>query len=427
MPSLNVVNYIEEAIESVRTQTLQEIEIICIDAGSNDGTWEILTKLAAIDERIVLRHSNRKSYGYQVNLGIDMAKGEYIAVLETDDYVDSSMYEELYEKAVLHNCDYVKSDYYAYWTQDNGKRFFVKKKIFLKNELYESVIEPKLYCETATEDWYLWTGIYKRKFLRNYNIRLSETPGAAFQDIGFLFQANIRAKRVLYLKERYYRYCLDRDGASTNSGKGLQYSYQEFSRMCEYADKEMNLDCIRMLYCRMAKSFMCCYEEMENKGAHITDGERKKYYLWFRDKLKFAKETGIIDKNIVEPTVWNKVGNLLVSEECYIEKIEEHGKYIKEIIGEPQEYPVIIFGCGYYGYNAYRRLRKQEYRLAGFMDNNRELWGTGIDDLLIKSPESIEEMPEDTKYVIATGQYSEEIRKQLMDMGIVDENICIYV
>lgn len=130
MPSLNVVNYIEEAIESVRTQTLQEIEIICIDAGSNDGTWEILTKLAAIDERIVLRHSNRKSYGYQVNLGIDMAKGEYIAVLETDDYVDSSMYEELYEKAVLHNCDYVKSDYYAYWTQDNGKRFFVKKKFF---------------------------------------------------------------------------------------------------------------------------------------------------------------------------------------------------------------------------------------------------------------------------------------------------------
>ena len=88
MPSLNVVNYIEEAIESVRTQTLQEIEIICIDAGSNDGTWEILTKLAAIDERIVLRHSNRKSYGYQVNLVIDMEKGEYIAVLETDDYLD---------------------------------------------------------------------------------------------------------------------------------------------------------------------------------------------------------------------------------------------------------------------------------------------------------------------------------------------------
>ena len=64
MPSLNVEKYIEEAVRSAMRQTLNEIEIICIDAGSDDGTWEILTRLANFDRRIVLCHSNIKSYGY---------------------------------------------------------------------------------------------------------------------------------------------------------------------------------------------------------------------------------------------------------------------------------------------------------------------------------------------------------------------------
>ena len=72
MPSLNVKDYIEEAVRSALCQTLREIEVICIDAGSDDGTWDILASLAKTDGRVVLRHSDVKSYGYQVNLGIDM-------------------------------------------------------------------------------------------------------------------------------------------------------------------------------------------------------------------------------------------------------------------------------------------------------------------------------------------------------------------
>ena len=99
LPSLNVKDYIEEAVRSVMEQTLKEIEILCIDAGSEDGTWEILSRLAETDDRIVLCHSDVKSYGYQVNMGIDMANGRYIAILETDDYADAPMYERLYEQS----------------------------------------------------------------------------------------------------------------------------------------------------------------------------------------------------------------------------------------------------------------------------------------------------------------------------------------
>ena len=74
MPSLNVGNYIEQCIKSVLDQTLTDFEIICIDAGSTDGTVEILQKYAKEDSRIQIINTDKKSYGYQVNLGISKAR-----------------------------------------------------------------------------------------------------------------------------------------------------------------------------------------------------------------------------------------------------------------------------------------------------------------------------------------------------------------
>ena len=81
LPSLNVGTYIEECLHSVIKQTLTDIEIICVDAGSTDGTLEILEKYAAEDERITVIRATKKSYGYQMNLGIDAARGEYIGIV----------------------------------------------------------------------------------------------------------------------------------------------------------------------------------------------------------------------------------------------------------------------------------------------------------------------------------------------------------
>ena len=95
MPSLNVVQYIQECMESVVRQTLSDIEIICVDAGSTDGTLEILQEFAKKDQRISIIVSDKKSYGYQMNLGLKAAKGEYIGIVETDDFIEPNMYEDL--------------------------------------------------------------------------------------------------------------------------------------------------------------------------------------------------------------------------------------------------------------------------------------------------------------------------------------------
>ena len=136
MPSLNVVNYIDECMKSALDQTLFEKEIICIDAGSTDGTWEKLLFYANSLKRkvnILLFQCKIKSYGYQVNLGIQAASGKYIAILETDDYADPDMYNHLYNVAVTNNADFAKADYDTFVTYSGNKRFFNTVSLF-KNE-----------------------------------------------------------------------------------------------------------------------------------------------------------------------------------------------------------------------------------------------------------------------------------------------------
>ena len=112
LASLNVADYIEQCIRSVMDQTLREIEILCIDAGSDDGTAEIIRRLAEEDDRIQFITVDVRSYGYQMNLGLKIAKGEYIAIVETDDYIDTDMFEQLYKKASQYSLDMVKGTLY---------------------------------------------------------------------------------------------------------------------------------------------------------------------------------------------------------------------------------------------------------------------------------------------------------------------------
>lgn len=95
LPSLNVGKYIGQCLESVVKQTLKDIEIICVDAGSTDGTLETINEYVERDSRVKLIVSDKKSYGYQMNLGISAATGTYIGIVETDDFVSENMYEDL--------------------------------------------------------------------------------------------------------------------------------------------------------------------------------------------------------------------------------------------------------------------------------------------------------------------------------------------
>ena len=190
MPSLNVVKYIEKCMNSVVNQSLKDIEIIVIDAGSTDGTEKIIQTYAKQDSRIRLVHSDKKSYGYQINLGLSIAIGEYVGIVESDDWIEPDAYEVLYQYACKYSADYVRGVTQLYKETESGLSYGTCLSIFSES-LYEEnkgiiPVNPQEQKDILRRDAFLWNGIYERNFLRG--IRLNETAVAAYQDVGFLLQ-----------------------------------------------------------------------------------------------------------------------------------------------------------------------------------------------------------------------------------------------
>ena len=105
IPVYNVEKYLPECLDSVIKQTLKDMEIICVDDGSTDSSGKIIDEYAAKDNRIVVIHKQNGGYGQSCNKGLDIAKGEYVAILEPDDFVDEHMYEDLYNAAKQYDGD----------------------------------------------------------------------------------------------------------------------------------------------------------------------------------------------------------------------------------------------------------------------------------------------------------------------------------
>ena len=145
IPSYNSADFIEECIKSVVNQSLENIEILCIDANSNDGTIKILQEYALKDKRIQIILSDRKSFGYQLNLGIQNAKGKYFTIVESDDYVDLTMCEKLWRLAEICDCDMIKADIFGFEKGIFGRNFkyLSMARVGFGSKVYGKVSIPK--------------------------------------------------------------------------------------------------------------------------------------------------------------------------------------------------------------------------------------------------------------------------------------------
>ncbi|EAL0605552.1 TPA: glycosyltransferase family 2 protein [Campylobacter jejuni] len=216
VPSLNSIKYIHECIDSILKQTLKDIEIICVDAGSTDGTLEVLREYEKNDGRLKIIVSDKKSYGYQMNLGIKEAKGEYLGIVESDDYIKENMYEDLYSIAIEKQCDIVKGDMLNFW--DKEERIYEYRLLNWTEVLYNEILSFKTDKRILTESNIMNpSGIHKMEFIKKYNIMCNETPGSAFQDTGFWFQLQVLADSIFLVKEAYYYYRQDNVNSSCNS------------------------------------------------------------------------------------------------------------------------------------------------------------------------------------------------------------------
>lgn len=234
VPIYNVEKYLGQCLDSIINQKLKDIEIICVDDGSKDNSLAIVKKYALADERIKIITKPNSGYGNSMNRGMDAAQGEYIGIVESDDYVDSKMFYDLYNLAVSNSAEIVKSDYYEFST--------VKKKVY---KYINTVTNPSFYnritnAEESVDIFHFrmntWTGIYKTSFIRKNCIRHNETPGASYQDNGFWFQTLSLAKRIYFTNKAYYYYRQDNPNSSINNKGKVFCMCDEFSYIRDFID-----------------------------------------------------------------------------------------------------------------------------------------------------------------------------------------------
>lgn len=137
VPVYNVENYLRECLESIINQTLKEIEILCIDDCSTDNSYSILEEYAKKDNRIILiKNLENKGGGYNRNIGIKEARGEYISFIDSDDYVLKDYLENLYNTAKKYNSDIVNTLNIKTYIEETKKTY--KFDFNFKNEEFES-------------------------------------------------------------------------------------------------------------------------------------------------------------------------------------------------------------------------------------------------------------------------------------------------
>ena len=217
IPTYNVEMYLVECMESVIHQTLKDIEIICINDGSTDGSLEILKSYAQKDDRIVLVDKENGGYGIAMNIGLEKATGEYIGIVEPDDFVKLDMYESLYQIAKDNDLDFVKADFYRFKRTDEDDMNMVYNRLSKNPEDYNKVFNPSEDTEAIRYIMNTWSGIYNIEFIEKHHIRHNETPGASFQVNGFWFQTFIFATRAMIVDKPYYMNRRDNPNSSVHN------------------------------------------------------------------------------------------------------------------------------------------------------------------------------------------------------------------
>ena len=432
IPVLNGAEYIRECMDSIVGQTISDIEIIPVDAGSTDGTLEILKEYAKKDARIKLLTADKKSMGYQYNVGIAAAEGEYVGFCESDDYISETMYEKLARIAEKEDLDYIRSDFDMFIDKD--ERIFLNYHILAgnRNALYGKIIKPTDYPDILYRDVNMWNGIYKREFIERHAIKLNETSGAAFQDTGFVMQTFLAAKRAMYVHVDANKYRRDNIGSSVYNLKGVVNVVQEAEYSEEYLSslKVTDGNVCAVIFKRFCSIFFGFYGKLPEKGQFTEDIERavnkfKKLAEMVYPRLPYYSESFEGIGNSLSLNILFKDLDAFDALRKQIEEIERdcRHRFYQHIVGYPR---AVIFGAGEVGASLYAMLRKNDYEgVACFSDNDAAKWGKYLMGKEVIAPDRLDDLNDGkTVFIIAMTSNIETVREQLIAMNVGRENIC---
>lgn len=308
VPICNVERYLRECLDSARNQTLQNIEIICINDGSTDSSADIIREYVDTDSRFKMIDKPNSGYGDSMNKGLAMCTGEYVGILESDDFMDLDGLEVMYDAAKKYDAQVVKTDFYLYWSKPEPRDV----RFGWVDDMICGHINPQVEREVFYRKPSIWSALYKRSFLEENDITFLPTPGASYQDAGFNFKVWSSCDNAVLINRAFLHYRQDNEKSSVNSPGKVFCVCDEYEEMHRYLDTHhADRAYLRTILARMR------FDTYEWNAERLTPELREQFFPRMIEDLRSDDEAGYVELTIFEPGKARDRALLLKNAELY--------------------------------------------------------------------------------------------------------------
>lgn len=235
IPVYNVEKYLMRCVDSVRSQTYQNLEIILVDDGSPDRCSEMCEEIKQMDSRVKVIHKENGGLGFARNSGLEAVTGEYVTFIDSDDWISQDHIENLYIDAKKNNSDVVIGAHTSVDANGHQKTYApsVEKNLYLGRDIIDSIVLPIIGTEPACpQDIQLDTSscmnLYRMAIIRQNNLRFLSEKVAIAEDLYFNIDFFCHAQIVSVIKEFGYYYFENADSISR------KYDPKRFERTIRY-------------------------------------------------------------------------------------------------------------------------------------------------------------------------------------------------
>lgn len=198
IPVYNAEEFLNKCVESVLNQTHSNFELILVDDGSKDRSLELCKDFSKKDNRVKVFTQLNSGQSKARNLGLDNATGEYIAFVDSDDWVDSDYFELLLKASLKYDADVACASILR------ERRAMSKIRLKYNEERVYEVPQEKIDIAHVPDKCYVWNKVYKKSFLDKISLRFIE--GMFFEDVDFVTRAVYFSNKIVTVPNTYYHY-----------------------------------------------------------------------------------------------------------------------------------------------------------------------------------------------------------------------------
>ncbi len=223
IPVYNVEKYLNKCMDSIITQTFKDIEIICVNDGSTDKSRQILEEYKNRDSRIKIVDKENGGLSSARNAGMKVATGDYYAFIDSDDWIDKTMFEKMYKNITELNSDIAICAVNLF---DDSKSQIIEADEYFSLKFFDESFDNRVFSYKDTKPFLMdvcvmaWNKLYKRSFIEKCQAKFPD--GLIFEDGPFFFSIFFKTQRVSIVREFLYFYRINRSGSIVQKG-GKQY------------------------------------------------------------------------------------------------------------------------------------------------------------------------------------------------------------